>query len=92
MLPLLTDWGQFMKSKLSHIGRCELTDHYEVAIMHQSHLHIRWKNEDVEYDQRVMPTDLSCVHGKEYLLVTTSEGESIRICLDQIVDVKEFPH
>lgn len=79
-----------MKSKLSHINRCELTDRYEVAIMHRTVLHIRWECQGEVLDQPLVPMNLCCENGQEYLYAEKTGGAPLKIGLDQILDVQEF--
>ncbi|MCW8884625.1 MAG: hypothetical protein OQK12_05115 [Motiliproteus sp.] len=80
-----------MKSKLARIDRCELTDHYEVAIVHKTPLHIRLLHQTGEQEQRILPLNLRCQNGKDYLFATDSEGREVHIDVDDITDVREFP-
>ncbi|MEH6624848.1 MAG: hypothetical protein V7739_00250 [Motiliproteus sp.] len=77
-----------MKSKMSRLDHCELTDHYEAAIMHHRYLHVRWQDQQGEHEQRLLPTDLRCDHGRDYLLAEGAQGRQLRICLDEIADVR----
>ncbi len=80
-----------MKSKKSRIDRCELTDHYEAAIMHRRRLHVCWQDQQGEHEQCLLPTDLCCDQGRDYLFAMGAADSQLRICLDDITQVREFP-
>ncbi len=79
-----------MKSELRSVDRCEQTDHYEASIMHRQALHVRWLDDGGEREARLLPYDLRAENGKDFLFARDQQGQELRICLDQVLQVREF--
>lgn len=63
---------------------CERYSEYEVAILHRQKLHLRWRENNVHYDQVVLPLDLKTVNHEEFLVCRGSQGDTLSIRLDRI--------
>ncbi|MBI3571014.1 MAG: transcriptional antiterminator, Rof [Gammaproteobacteria bacterium] len=63
---------------------CTRYSEYEVAILHRQKLHLRWREDNVHYDQVVLPLDLKTINHEEFLICRGSQGEIQSIRLDRI--------
>ncbi len=63
---------------------CAHYSEYEVAILHRQKLHLRWHENNVHYDQVVLPLDLRTVNHEEFLICRAGSGETLTIRLDHI--------
>jgi transcriptional antiterminator Rof (Rho-off) len=55
-----------------------------VAILHRRKLRLRWWENNVHYDQAVLPLDLKTSHHEEFLICRRETGETLTIRLDRI--------
>ena len=55
-----------------------------MAILHRQKLHLRWREDNVHYDQVVSPLDLKTVNHEEFLIFRVDSGEILTIRLDRI--------
>ena len=63
---------------------CARYSEYEVAILHRQKLHLRWRENNVHYDQVVQPLDLKTVNHEEFLIFRNNTGATLTIRLDHI--------
>lgn len=63
---------------------CDLHSEYELAIMQRRKLHLIWTENNVTYNQAVLPTDLQTANHEEFLICHLESGEPRRIRLDHI--------
>lgn len=63
---------------------CDLHSQYELAIVQRRKLHLSWSENNVTYNQAVLPTDLQTVNHEEFLVCRLDSGEPRRIRLDRI--------
>ena len=63
---------------------CARYSEYELAIMHRQKLHLRWHEENVHYDQVVLPLDLKTANHEEFLIFRDMSGNTLTIRLDRI--------
>ncbi len=63
---------------------CAHYSEYEVAILHRQKLHLRWQENNVHYDQVVLPLDLKTSNHEEFLICRGRTGETLTIRLDHI--------
>ena len=63
---------------------CDRYSEYELAILHRQKIHLRWHEENVHYDQIVLPTDLRTLNHEEFLICRGDRGETLKIRLDHI--------
>lgn len=63
---------------------CDLHSEYELAIVRRRQLRLVWSEDNVTYNQAVLPTDLDTVNHEEFLTCRLESGEQRRICLDRI--------
>lgn len=70
---------------------CSEYDIYEIAIMRQQCLDLKWQNSHgIEHNQKVKPVDLKIINGAEYLiveLVPDDKSSISEIRLDKIIIV-----
>lgn len=67
---------------------CARYSEYEVAILHRQKLHLRWREDNVHYDQVVLPVDLKTINHEEFLICRGGTGETLSIRLDRIQRVE----
>ena len=67
---------------------CHLHDTYEIAIMGQRRLQLRWRDGDSEHSESVLPLDLRTADSAEWLLARDDHGEQLLIRLDWISDAR----
>jgi len=79
-----------MKDSIHGINRCDLTDLFEIAVMHQQPLHLTWLEGQERHSGRIAPCDLVTEQGQEFLIGTDDDGAPWRMPLEQICAVKEF--
>ncbi len=64
---------------------CSLHDEYEIAIMHNKILHIKWLNNEGNCcTDFVLPKDILVKNKEEYLVVEIEKNEPLSIRLDKI--------
>jgi len=63
---------------------CARYSEYEVAILHRQKLRLRWHEDNVHYDQVVLPIDLKTIRHEEFLICRGSHNETLSIRLDRI--------
>ncbi len=63
---------------------CDLHSEYELAIMQRRKLQLVWSEDNVTYNQAVLPTDLQTINHEEFLACRLESGEQRRIRLDRI--------
>lgn len=63
---------------------CDLHSEYELAILRRRTLRLVWSENNVTYNQAVLPTDLETVNREEFLTCRLESGEQHRIRLDRI--------
>jgi Rho-binding antiterminator len=63
---------------------CDNYSEYELAIMHRQRLHLRWRDDNVVYDQTVLPLDLKTAQHEEFLVCRDDNGATHTIRLDRI--------
>jgi Rho-binding antiterminator len=63
---------------------CDSYSEYELAIMHRSKLRLRWHDDNVVYDQTVLPIDLKTLQHEEFLICRDDGGGMHTIRLDRI--------
>ena len=63
---------------------CARYSEYELAILHRQKLHLRWREDNVHYDQVVVPLDLKTANHEEFLVCRNMTGETLTIRLDHI--------
>jgi Rho-binding antiterminator len=63
---------------------CARYSEYEEAIMHRQKLHLRWHEDNVHYDQVVLPLDLKTVNHEEFLIFRADSDKILTIRLDRI--------
>lgn len=63
---------------------CARYSEYEVAILHRQKLHLRWRENNVHYDQVVQPLDLKTANHEEFLIFRNNTGATLTIRLDHI--------
>jgi len=65
---------------------CGLHSQYELAIMHQQKITLRWQDADKNiYDDTLLPIDLIAKDGEEFLIAKTNNGKQYKIRLDRIL-------
>jgi len=57
---------------------------YELAIMHRQRLRVTWVEDNVIYDQLILPTDLQTRNHEEFLVCEDQAGGVHRVRLDRI--------
>ena len=72
--------------------RCFQYDVYEIAIMRNKFLELKWlDNNDVKQHQKVKPVNLKILNGAEYLIVELEVNDEVLISeirLDKIIETK----
>ena len=63
---------------------CDLHSEYELAIVQRRKLRLTWIEDNVTYNQAVLPTDLQTINHEEFLACRLESGEQHRIRLDRI--------
>ena len=63
---------------------CDLHSEYELAIVQRRKLRLTWIEDNVTYNQAVLPTDLQTINHEEFLACRLESGEQHRIRLDHI--------
>lgn len=63
---------------------CANYDQYEIAILHNSKMHLTWQANNVIYNQVVTPLNLRTRHGEEHLILRLASGEVTSVRLDHI--------
>ena len=64
---------------------CSLHDEYEIAIMHQKKLNIKWlDNTGASLSDYVLPQDILVKKKEEFLLAEGSDNKALCIRLDKI--------
>ena len=63
---------------------CARYSEFEVAILHRQKLHLRWRENNVHYDQVVQPLDLKTTNHEEFLICRSKTGATLTIRLDHI--------
>ncbi len=63
---------------------CGRYSDFELAIMHRQKLRLRWHDDNVVYDQAVLPLDLKTERHEEFLICRDQQGALHRIRLDRI--------
>jgi len=63
---------------------CSRYSEYEVAILHRSKLRLRWAQQNVVYEQIVLPLDLKTERHEEFLICRDEQGVLHTIRLDLI--------
>lgn len=63
---------------------CARHSEYEVAILRRQKLHLRWREDNVHYDQVVLPLDLKTLNHEEFLVFRGRQGQTLNIRLDRI--------
>lgn len=63
---------------------CARYSEYEVAILHRQKLRLRWSENNVVYEQVVLPLDLKTEHHEEFLICRDDMGAPHTIRLDRI--------
>ncbi len=64
---------------------CGLHSEYELAIMHQRRLKLRWRDDSgVTHTETLLPVDLQTRNGEEFLVAEDRDGERVRLRLDRI--------
>ncbi len=64
---------------------CDVYSEYEVAILHQQRLRVRWRDEaGADHVETLRPTDLLTRAGEEFMSALTDHGEERCIRLDHI--------
>lgn len=59
-------------------------ERFELAIMHGEKLHLTWDEENVVYDQVIVPLDLCARAGEEFLSFRAADGRATEVRLDRI--------
>jgi Rho-binding antiterminator len=64
---------------------CGIYSRYEVAILHQERLRLRWVDDaGTAHLATLHPEDLQTLHGEEFLVATALDGTPLRVRLDRI--------
>jgi Rho-binding antiterminator len=63
---------------------CDRYSEYELAIMHRQKLRLRWHDDNVVYEQNVLPLDLKTDHHEEFLICRDDGGTLHTLRLDRI--------
>jgi Rho-binding antiterminator len=63
---------------------CARYSEYEVAILHRQRLRLRWLEDNVIYEQPVLPLDLKTERHEEFLICRDAAGAVHTIRLDRI--------
>jgi Rho-binding antiterminator len=63
---------------------CERHSEYELAIVQRRRGRLVWAENNVTYNQAVLPLDLETVNHEEFLICRLETGERRRIRLDRI--------
>ena len=64
---------------------CSLHDEYEIAIMQNRCLNIKWLDDNAEiHTAEVRPRDILVKNREEYLLADSEDGQQLYIRLDKI--------
>lgn len=70
---------------------CGLHSQYELAIMHQQAIQLRWQEADGSvHNEKLQPLDLIAQQGEEFLLAETDDGIPRKIRLDRILKHEFF--
>ncbi len=66
---------------------CSLHDQYEIAVLHKTPLHLRWKEENGGItEDNVLPVDVITAKGEEFLVIKRGHSHRIgKIRLDRII-------
>ena len=67
---------------------CDHYSEYELAIMHRQKLRLRWADENVVYEQTILPLDLRTANHEEFLVCRDEAGETRTIRLDRILKME----
>lgn len=63
---------------------CDRYSEYELAIMHRQKLRLRWRDDNVIYEQDVLPTNLKTADHEEFLICRGDDGTVHTVRLDRI--------
>jgi len=64
---------------------CALHDEYEIAIMHNKYLAVRWLDDSGElHTDKVLPKDILVKNKEEFLIATDQNNKELCMRLDRI--------